>query len=362
MFYLNDSLTIYHQIVTYLIKQIKLKPDLSIMFATGNTMIPFYQLFVQYAKKDKLDCSRIITFNLDEYILHPNSPIESFRTFMNKHLFNHLNFNHKKIHFLPSFAEDINVEICIEQYEELIERYGLDEVFLGLGLNNHIAFNEPGSTKESKTRIIYLSESTIEANHLINVYSAFTVGIKTILKGKNVHLIVTGKRKSEAIKRHFLFKPTIDYPSTFLKRREINYWIDIEAIQSYFQYKSIDDTIHKSEFLDEQDIFYIKKILIFAPHPDDDVMGMGGAIRKFHNYGCEITINKYDLLIGLNKEELHKKKKSILCHQSQLDPYYTRYKEEFWEIILERNKKDAQYILKKEIVGIEGFKLIKNNL
>jgi glucosamine-6-phosphate deaminase len=172
--------------------------------ATGSTPIPVYKELIRMHKEEGLDFSTTITFNLDEYVgLNPDHP-QSYRYFMDKNLFDHININKKNTHVPNGLAKDID-KFC-EDYEEMIADVGgIDLQLLGIGSNGHIGFNEPGSSLGSLTRIKTLREKTIEDNARFFEKKedvptqAITMGIGTILKAKKVVLTAYGAKKADAI-------------------------------------------------------------------------------------------------------------------------------------------------------------------
>lgn len=141
------------QIISELIKK---KPEAVLQLATGSTMIPLYNELVRLYRKGEIDFSKISTFNLDEYAGLKFNDKESYHYYMNKYLFDRVNIQKCNTHFPSSNREE---------YEAEIDRHGgVDLAILGIGVNDHIAFNEPGSSFDSKTREVKLSETTLKVN------------------------------------------------------------------------------------------------------------------------------------------------------------------------------------------------------
>lgn len=135
--------------------QIKLKPDSVIGFATGSTPLGLYKELIRMHKEEGLDFSKVISFNLDEYVGLPPKHPESYHYFMWENLFKHININSSNVHIPMGMAD--NIELFCKWYEEKIKSYGgIDLQILGIGANGHIAFNEPGSSLGSRTRIKHL--------------------------------------------------------------------------------------------------------------------------------------------------------------------------------------------------------------
>ncbi|NOZ63962.1 MAG: glucosamine-6-phosphate deaminase, partial [Caldiserica bacterium] len=131
------------------------KPDCVLGLATGSTPVGLYKELARMCKEEGLDFSRVTTFNLDEYFgLSPDHP-QSYRYFMNDNLFNHINIKKENTHVPDGTVSLDKVEEFCENYEKMIkETGGIDLQVLGIGGDGHIAFNEPGSSLSSRTRLI----------------------------------------------------------------------------------------------------------------------------------------------------------------------------------------------------------------
>lgn len=191
--------------------------------ATGSTPEKMYEILVGKYRSGEISFSEIITFNLDEYVgLSKNDPT-SYQYFMNDHLFNHVDIKVQNIHLPNGLAHDLEKE-C-EEYEELIKSAGsIDLQILGLGLNGHIGFNEPGTSFTSRTHVVELEQSTIEAN--ARFFSsieevpkkALTMGIDTIMDAKEIVFLVQGEKKAEILKRVVYGEVTEEVPASILQR------------------------------------------------------------------------------------------------------------------------------------------------
>ena len=181
-----------------------------------------YSLLVESNKSGDIDFSGVTTFNLDEYIGVAEDHPMSYRTYMNEKLFSKININMLKTH-VP-LTEGADIKKKAEAYDKAIEYVGgIDLQVLGIGVNGHIAFNEPGSTKDDMTRIVKLTESTIKSNaryfesiDYVPDY-ALTMGIGSILKAKKIILIASGVNKAQAIKDTVEGKISSDVPASFLQ-------------------------------------------------------------------------------------------------------------------------------------------------
>uniref|UniRef100_A0A0W0EX48 Glucosamine-6-phosphate isomerase n=1 Tax=Moniliophthora roreri TaxID=221103 RepID=A0A0W0EX48_MONRR len=174
---------------------------------TGSSPIPTYKALVKLVKDGKLSFKNVVTFNMDEYVGLPRDHSESYHTFMFREFFSHIDIPPSNVHILDGNAVDL-IEEC-KQYEEKIKRFGGIELFLGgIGEDGHIAFNEPGSSLTSRTRIKTLAYDTILANARFfnNDISAvprmaLTVGVATVMDAREVVVVVTGLRKSLALSK-----------------------------------------------------------------------------------------------------------------------------------------------------------------
>jgi glucosamine-6-phosphate deaminase len=172
---------------------------------TGSSPIGTYKKLVAMHKAGELDFENVITFNMDEYVGLPTDHAQSYHTFMHENLFNHINIKKENIHILDGNATDLKAE-C-DRYEHEIARVGGIELFLGgIGPDGHIAFNEPGSSLQSRTRIKTLAYDTIVANARffggdirLVPKQAVTVGVATVMDAREVLIIITGLSKSYAL-------------------------------------------------------------------------------------------------------------------------------------------------------------------
>jgi glucosamine-6-phosphate deaminase len=189
------------QIVARLIRR---KPRCVLGLATGSTPQGTYAELIRMHREEGLDFSQVVTFNLDEYVgLGPNHP-HSYRYFMQQMLFGHVNLHPGNTHVPNGMATDF--ESACEQYERQIrEAGGIDLQILGIGTDGHIAFNEPGSSLGSRTRLKTLARETIRDNaRYFGDESrvprlAVTVGVGTILESRRCLLLAIGASKASAI-------------------------------------------------------------------------------------------------------------------------------------------------------------------
>jgi glucosamine-6-phosphate deaminase len=180
------------------------KPNAVLGMATGSTPLGLYQELVRMYQRGQLDFSRVMTFNLDEYVGLPGNHPQSYAYFMQENFFEHVNVQPQNIN-VPSGTTSNYPAFC-EWYEKRIaECGGIDLQILGIGSDGHIAFNEPTSSLSSRTRLKTLSKQTIDDNARfferredVPVY-AITMGVGTILEARQLLLVASGKSKARAI-------------------------------------------------------------------------------------------------------------------------------------------------------------------
>ncbi len=183
--------------------QIVSKPDSVLGLATGSSPLQVYSLLGEYHARG-LDFSQLTTFNLDEYVgLAPNHN-QSYRYYMQENLFSKVNVDKAKTFIPNGVAEDLEEE-CV-RYEALIKQAGgIDLQILGIGTNAHIGFNEPGTEFGTITQVVDFAPRTIADNSRFFESSddvptkAISMGIKSIMKAKNIVLMANGGSKADAI-------------------------------------------------------------------------------------------------------------------------------------------------------------------
>ena len=202
--------------------QILLKPDCVLGLATGSSPEGLYRNLVQQYENGDLDFSRVTSVNLDEYKGLAPDHEQSYRRFMNDHLFDHVNIEKART-FVPDGLNDDSKKVCLE-YDQLIARTGgIDLQLLGLGNNGHIGFNEPADAFACGTHCVELTKSTMEASRRIFASEdlvpryAYTMGIGNIMQAKKILLIVSGKAKAEALKAALYGPITPKVPASVLQ-------------------------------------------------------------------------------------------------------------------------------------------------
>ena len=351
-------------------ESIKRNKKIVLGLATGSSPIGVYKELVRMHKSDGLSFKNVITFNLDEYYGITNKDSQSYHTFMNQNLFNHIDLNKKNIFIPNGEVSEKNIEKYCIDYEKKIDSFGgIDIQLLGIGRTAHIGFNEPGSHENSGTRLISLDPITREDassdfGGLSSVpYKAITMGISTIMKAKRIILLAWGHKKAEVIQRSVEQKIESNYPSTFLQNhKNCTFVIDSEAsaelsinktpwlvgecnwnnrlkkkaiswlsrkvskpilklttrdynehglsgLVAEFEGSSYDLNIWMFNQLQhtitgwpggkpnsddskrpERAKPSNKRVLIFSPHPDDDVISMGGTLARLIEQGHEVHV------------------------------------------------------------------------
>ncbi len=216
--------------------QVIMKPNCVLGLATGSTPIGTYEQLIRWFEKGDLDFSQVTTINLDEYKgLSPEND-QSYRYFMNKNFFNSINIKPENTH-VPDGLEKDSAKACSDYNQIITDCGGIDLQLLGLGLNGHIGFNEPGAAFEKETHCVDLSESTIRANSRffdsmdLVPKQAYTMGIKTIMQAKKIAVIVNGAAKAQIVKDAFFGPITPKVPASVLQlHNDVTLIGDAEAL------------------------------------------------------------------------------------------------------------------------------------
>eukprot|EP00761_Pharyngomonas_kirbyi_P010383 gb/GECH01010403.1/.p1 GENE.gb/GECH01010403.1/~~gb/GECH01010403.1/.p1 ORF type:complete len:635 (+),score=154.96 gb/GECH01010403.1/:1-1905(+) len=328
-----------------------------LVLPTGSTPVGVYQELIRLHREESLDFSQVITFNLDEYYPIHHNALQSYHRFMHENFFDHVNIPPKNIHIPDGeLPRDKIAEFCRSYESKISEFGGIDLSLLGIGRDGHIGFNEPGSRRDSRTRLVVLDEVTMNdaASEFFgkeNVKTeAITMGVQTILSAREVLLLATGENKSHIVQQTVENGVTSDRPASFLQehahasfyvdRAAADYlariqmpWVqtttcrwdkelakkaviylskavgkpilelDVKDFQSHYLHDLVDvydgntDELCRRVFSDINDRIRIaspilshRKVLVFSPHPDDDVICMGGTLRQLYQAGCDITV------------------------------------------------------------------------
>jgi glucosamine-6-phosphate deaminase len=336
--------------------------------ATGSTPINLYAELVRLHQDEGLSFKNVITFNLDEYYPIEPETLQSYHAFMHRNLFSKIDIDHANINIPDGRVAKDKIKEWCQQYEARIEAVGgIDLQVLGIGNNGHIGFNEPGSSRYSKTRLVTLDNSTRVANarEFQNISlvprMAITMGIQTIISAKKIVLMAWGNKAGivqKAVEGHV----TEHIPASILQQHnDCTFVIDEFAATELTRFKSpwltgdinwtpqiirkavinmalklkkpvlslttndyIDNGLGDllTEFGDAYEINlqvyyqlrdsitgwpggkpnavipahpersepYPKKVLIFSPHPDDDIISMGGTFMRLHDQGHDVHV------------------------------------------------------------------------
>lgn len=222
--------------------QIIMKPKCVIGLATGSTPLGIYAQLIEWYKKGDLDFREVTTINLDEYKgLAPDND-QSYRYFMNKNLFDHINIQ-KENTYVPNGLEEDSKKACQEYNDIIRQSGGVDLQLLGLGNNGHIGFNEPGEAFEKETHCVKLTQNTVEANarffeNIDDVpKEAYTMGIKSIMQAKKIVIVVNGAKKAQIVREAFFGPVTPKVPASVLQlHNDVTLVGDAEALSLIHEY------------------------------------------------------------------------------------------------------------------------------
>jgi glucosamine-6-phosphate deaminase len=323
--------------------------------ATGSTPVGLYRELIRLHRDEGLDFSRVITFNLDEYFPMPPDDAHSYRRWMQETFFDHVNIPVENIHIPDgTIPEDEAEEFCA-RYEQQIRRAGgIDLQVLGVGRTGHIGFNEPGSTRHSRTRLVTLDPVTRRdaASDFFgeeNVpHQALTMGVGTILEVRKIVLMAFGEHKASIVQRAVEGEMTDAIAASFLQKhpdatflldeaaasdltpirkpwtvgpvdwtpgliRKAVIWLGLSVGKALLKLSDDDFREHELyELLREHgpaerlgrrvfdDLMSTictqpagspdKTVLVFSPHPDDDVISMGGSLIRLVDQGHKVHV------------------------------------------------------------------------
>ena len=207
---------------------LKFVPEIKVLgLATGNSPVGFYKRITEAYKEGEISLKNVHTFNLDEYFGIDHGHPESYRTFMGNHLFSKVDIQENNIHFPESKGEPLAIT---ENYNRQLDEIGHPDLqVLGIGQNGHIAFNEPGSPRHARTRVVRLTQSTIEVNNPPSKY-AVTMGLEDILSSRRIILLASGRSKADAVSRMIGGPLGYTVPASYLQEHPETYAIlDHEA-------------------------------------------------------------------------------------------------------------------------------------
>ena len=219
--------------------QMILKPDCVLGLATGSSPVGTYKDLVARYQKGDLDFSNVTTINLDEYKGLGADNDQSYRYYMDRNLFDHVNIDRAKT-FVPDGLEMDEEKACRDYNETIAQAGGIDLQLLGLGHNGHIGFNEPKDYFDGETHCVDLTESTIEANKRFFASEAdvprqaYTMGIQNIMQARKILLIVSGPEKADILHRVFHGPITPLVPASVLQlHRDVTVIADEAALSKF---------------------------------------------------------------------------------------------------------------------------------
>ena len=208
------------------------KPDAILGGATGSTPLGLYAELARLCKAGEISFARARSFNLDEYVGLDGSHDQSYRYFMNENLFKHIDIDLAN----TRVPDGINTAIAAEYDREIEAAGGIDLQLLGIGVDGHIGFNEPGTPWDSVTHVVELTENTREVNSrffasLDEVPThAVTMGIKTVMNARSIILMAIGKSKAEIVRAFIQGPVTTEVPASILQLHpDVEVYLDPEA-------------------------------------------------------------------------------------------------------------------------------------
>ncbi|SDD72302.1 glucosamine-6-phosphate deaminase [Mucilaginibacter pineti] len=337
--------------------------------ATGATPVTVYNELVRLHKEEGLSFKNVVSFNLDEYFPMAPTAAQSYKVFMYKHLFSHVDIDPENVHIPDGALKQDDVAAFCVAYEQKITAYGgLDLQVLGIGRTGHIGFNEPGSAPNSGTRLVSLDELTrSDAAHDFGgkagvPVKAITMGIGTIFKAREIILMAWSAKKAEIIKKAVEGEVSADIPATYLQHSDhVEFVLDTGAASALTRFDTpwlVKDCVWDEQLIKKAVIWLAKTLnkpilklteddynnhgmaqlatekgpvyninihifnklqhtitgwpggkpnaddsqrperalpakkraIVFSPHPDDDVISMGGTFIRLADQGHDVHV------------------------------------------------------------------------
>jgi len=323
--------------------------------ATGSTPIGVYRELVSLHREQGLSFANVVTFNLDEYWPMRPDDLQSYHRFMREHLFDHVDIPPGQVHIPDGTVPREGVERAARAYEAAIAAAGgIDFQLLGIGKTGHVGFNEPGSGRDSRTRLVTLDlitrrEAAADFFGEENVpLEALTMGVATILEAREIAILATGEHKASIVRRAVEGEVDVEVAATFLQEHpNTSFYLDRAAAAELTRVATpwLVDQVEWTPELAVRAVIWLsertrkailklthgdyaegqlsslvarygsagatnglvfnalgakirgrsklsrgERIVCFSPHPDDDVISMGGLLHKLIENGNEITV------------------------------------------------------------------------
>ena len=299
------SLAVAARIAT-LIKAKQQKGERAVLgLATGATPVQVYAELVRLHREEKLSFANVVTFNLDEYYPMQPDSVQSYVTFMNKHLFDHIDIKKEHIHIPDGTLDQSEIQAyCMEYERQITELGGLDFQLLGIGRTGHIGFNEPGSAPNSGTRLVTLDDLTRrdasrDFGGKENVPTkAITMGIGTIFKAREIILMAWSPVKAAIVKKAVEGEMSSEVPATYLQLSDnVEFVLDEGAASELTRFNTpwlVKDCVWDSQTIKKAVIWLaqaIKKPILKLTEEDYNNHGMAQlATEKGPVYNINIDI------------------------------------------------------------------------
>ena len=253
----SDPLSASNRAAEFIAQQVIAKPESVLGLATGSTPLQIYANLIERYQAGELDFSTITTFNLDEYVGLSPTDANSYRYFMHENLFSKINVPPEKTNVPDGRALDFD-NYCQLYEKQIVENGGIDLQLLGIGRDGHIAFNEPGSSLGSRTRLKTLTSETIRDNSRFfgSIEKvprlAITMGVGTILETRKCLLVAFGENKAHAIAQAVEGPVTAQVTASALQLHpDVTVVIDQDAAR-HLQRKSYYEEVEESHKLLEK--------------------------------------------------------------------------------------------------------------
>ncbi|MDC3418568.1 glucosamine-6-phosphate deaminase [Aquibacillus salsiterrae] len=236
---------------SFLLGKIKNTDRLTLGLATGGTPIQTYNFLIKDHKENNTSYQHVTTFNLDEYVGVATNDPRSYHHYMDDMLFTSIDIPKTQTHIPDGVAGNLEAE-CDRYEQKIAASGGIDVQLLGLGSNGHIGFNEPGTAFDTKTHVVDLTEATRKANarffdHIDEVpKQAITMGIATIMRSKEILLLVSGERKSNALAQLLEGKVDPAFPASILREHP-----NVSIIADHDALGDINVPVRKGEIEDD---------------------------------------------------------------------------------------------------------------